>query len=554
MECEEKTQLNPEQPADDANDNDPGRLVNQYLQDNKHEKAYECLLRLIDKPDATVVTCNLAGLVAMTLKNQESARKHFNQAISIDPQDYDSGYNLAVLDMLEKDFDGALKVLSDLDEKHPGIARLQNDLAVAWLNKNDGQKALEYFERALEFDPNYHFARENAVTLCIDIGQPDRARLLLKKNADHSQASVASKQDIQRWQLRLDNPQDSSAQAVSASVPDERAGSDHMSAVANKKIAFFASHQTFIQDIMRDLAVTNEVRLFDGTSTEQLSALLDWADLAWFEWCDNLIIAATQLPRKCKIICRLHSYEAFTDMPTKVDWSKVDRLIFVNPSVQKIFEQQVSIKIAKNVIYNGVDTARFSIPENKQTGKKIASVGYINYKKNPSLLLYCFKKIHEYDPGYSFHIAGDHQDPRIRLYFDHFLKENPLPIHFDGWVKEMPNWYADKDFVISTSLFESFHYSIAEGMASGLLPLIHNWYGAKNLYPGRYMYNDPDQCLELLKQLESTDRKKLQTENREFILSRYNQEDKSKEISDLMRQVLGVDMAADRSLSSAGQV
>lgn len=548
MECEDKAQLNTGQLTDNAADNDSGRLVNQYLRDNNHEKAYECLLLLISKPDATVVTCNLAGLVAMTLKNQAAARKHFNQAVQIDPQDFDSGYNLAVLDMLEEDFDGALRVLSDLNRNHPGIARLQNDLAVVWLNKDDRSKAYEYFERALEFDPNYHFARESAVTLCIEDGHPDRARRLLKKNAEHSQSTEASVQDIERWQLRLDIPIDDPAPANKDSVPNEEADSAATPAVANQKIAFFASHQTFIQDIMRDLAVSNEVRLFEGTTAEEFSALLEWADLAWFEWCDNLIIAATQLPKKCRIICRLHSYEAFTDMPGKVDWSKVDRLIFVNPSVQEIFEQQLSVKIAKNVIYNGVDVSRFSIPENKQSGKKIASVGYINYKKNPTLLLYCFKKIHEYDREYSLHIAGNHQDPRIQLYFDHFLKENPLPIHFDGWVEDMPTWYADKDFVISTSLFESFHYSIAEGMASGLLPLIHNWYGAKNLYPGKYMFDDPDQCLELLKQLESSDRKKLQTENREFILGKYNQADKSREISEIVQQVLSVDVATEEAL------
>lgn len=549
MECEDKAQLKNELPVNAADDNDPRHLVNQYLQDNEHEKAYQCLLELIEKVDASAVTCNLAGLVAMTLDNQESAREHFTQAIGIDPLDYDSGYNLVVLDMLEEDFDGALKTLTDLNEKHPGIARLQNDLAVVWLNKNEKQKAIDYFEKALEFDPNYHFARENVVTICIDEGLQDRARQLLEKNSKHSQASEASLQDIERWILRLDIPPEDFAQVDSASVMDESSDNNSASALTNHKIAFFASHQAFIKDIMKDLSVANEVKLFDGTSVEQISKMLDWADLAWFEWCDNLIIAATQLPRKCKIICRLHSYEAFTDMPAKVDWSKVDRLIFVNPSVQEIFEKQVATKITRKVIYNGVDTSRFSIPENKQTGKKIASVGYINYKKNPALLLYCFKKIHQYDPEYSFHIAGDHQDPRIQLYFDHFLKENPLPIHFDGWVEDMPAWYADKDFVISTSLFESFHYSIAEGMASGLLPLIHNWYGAKNLYPGKYMFNEPDQCLELLKQLETSDRKKLQAENRELIMSRYDQADKSKEISELVQQV----MNGNAALSGADQ-
>jgi glycosyltransferase involved in cell wall biosynthesis len=264
---------------------------------------------------------------------------------------------------------------------------------------------------------------------------------------------------------------------------------------------------------------------------------MDWADLAWFEWCDNLLIEATKYPKKCQIVCRLHSYEAFSDMPARVDWSKVDQLIFVNCSVEELVRPLLTKGIPWTVIHNGVDCAKFQIPEDKHFGKKIASVGYINYKKNPTLMLYCFKKIHEYDPEYTFHIAGAHQDARIKLYFDNFLKENPLPMKFYGWVNDMPRWYEDKDFVISTSLFESFHYSIAEGMASGILPLIHNWYGAKYIYPGEYLYNDPDQCLELLKNLEKSNIKEEAEKNRRYITGRYNIEDKFNQISRLLQKV-----------------
>ena len=130
---------------------------------------------------------------------------------------------------------------------------------------------------------------------------------------------------------------------------------------------------------------------------------------------------------------------------------------------------------------------KFTIPSNKKYGKRICSIGYINYKKNPALLLYCFKAIHDYDSSYRFHIAGTHQDPRIQIYFDHLLPKLNIPVSFDGWVEDVPGYLRDKDYVISTSLFESFHYSIAEGMASGLLPLIHDWFGASYLYPEEYL-------------------------------------------------------------------
>ena len=157
--------------------------------------------------------------------------------------------------------------------------------------------------------------------------------------------------------------------------------------------------------------------------------------------------------------------------------------------------------------------------------------------------MYCFKKIYEYDNEYSLHIAGTHQDSRIELYFEHFLKENPLPIHFEGWIDDISKWYADKDFVISTSLFESFHYSIAEGMASGLMPLIHNWYGSKYIYPSKYMFADPDDCLNLLKQFESDNKANLALENRNFIIENYRLDDKVNTILETLSTILNSEKA-----------
>jgi hypothetical protein len=102
----------------------------------------------------------------------------------------------------------------------------------------------------------------------------------------------------------------------------------------------------------------------------------------------------------------------------------------------------------------------------------------------------------------------------------------------------MPAWYADKGYVISTSLFESFHYSIAEGMASGLLPLIHHWYGADFLYPRELLFSDPDDCLRLLKHHEQSDWNDAVQANRTWIESRYDQRAKLQDMRRLLATVL----------------
>lgn len=286
------------------------------------------------------------------------------------------------------------------------------------------------------------------------------------------------------------------------------------------KIAFFANHRTFITDIATKLSEDHEVRFFE--QGDNMATVMMWADVAWFEFCDDLLIAATKQAKLCRIICRLHSYEVFTPFPAQVDWRKVDTLVFVARHVLEFFRHHIPYRPEMVLIPNGLDTAKFTIPKDKKRGKKIASVGYINYKKNPGLLLYCYQKIHQFDPSYSLHIAGQFQDQRIEYYMKYYADKNALPLQIDGWVEDMPKWYDDKDYVISTSYWESFHFSIAEGMASGLMPLIHAWPGSDTIYPTRFLFNGPDECLELLQRLEGTKEfLDMRESNRKFI-SRYD--------------------------------
>ncbi|MEW6413020.1 MAG: glycosyltransferase [Candidatus Zixiibacteriota bacterium] len=509
------------------------RLANESLVNNDLEKAYSLISILAEQPDVSGHLLSTAAAVALARGEREHAYGLFEKVLDQSPDDFDAGYNLALLDLQNGALAEAQSRLKELLKKNPKNAALYNDLAVLHINKDEVSGALDCWRQALLIDPNLSLARDNAMEILVEKKMVDEGKRLLLLNARASGVTHKSIREIRGWARNLEKIADEQDAVVLE--PGKRT---EMRAISGKKIAVFAGIDTFAVDIVRHLALANEIKTFNGGSRERMRQLLEWADIAWFEWCDQLLIEATTMPKTCKMVCRLHSYEAFSDMPGRVDWTKVDLLIFVNGSVKDVLDKHFKITTPYKVIHNAVDTTLYTIPRSKVYGKKIASVGYINYKKNPELLLYCFKKIHQYDPQYTLHLAGAHQDPRIQLYFEHFLKENPLPVYFDGWIDDMPAWYADKDFVISTSLFESFHYSIAEGMAAGLMPLIHNWYGAKGLYPREYLYNDPDECLELLKRLEKDDRAGLAEKNRQFIIDNYGLEDKLATISNELAQLI----------------
>jgi len=508
--------------------------ANEFLQDNNLSDAYPLLAQLTESADTAAGVHVTAGLVALQLDNPVQAREHLLRGVEVDPNDFDANYNLALVEVMLERSGEALSRLKRLRRLDPDNSALLNDMAVIWSDIRQPGRALGAFARALKIDPNDSRARNNAMRFCLEQNLLEPGRKLLLRQQRSDRLTDLSRAEVNRWQEIFDGALEEQPKVEEIPVITT---ADRPARVTGKKIAFFASQQTFVTDIMKDLSGQNDIRAFQGQSLDEMRDMMTWADLAWFEWCDQLIIEASKLPRTCRTLCRLHSYEAFTNMPARVNWDHVDHLLFVNESVREIFRQQVSAPIETSVIHNGLDLEKYSIPDEKPHSKKIASVGYINYKKNPALLLYCFKKLHRYDQEFTLHVAGTHQDPRLKVYFDHFLKNNPLPVYFDGWIDDMPGWYADKGFVISTSLFESFHYSIAEGMASGLVPLIHNWYGAEKLYPQRFMFNDPDECLDLVKSLESVDINQMRAENRQFVAGRYDNKEKTAEISALLARL-----------------
>ena len=269
------------------------------------------------------------------------------------------------------------------------------------------------------------------------------------------------------------------------------------------QIAVFAQQQTmFIQPIVDRLARRgHSVTIYGRQSAAQLAEIMSRVDLAWFEFCDDAIVTATTGPKVCPIVCRLHSYEVFADTPAVVQWAKVDCIVFVAAHIQEIFEARfgnlVPSSTQRIVIHNGVNLDQFGAPPGKLYGsKKVAYVGYINFKKNPGLLLQCFEEILVKDPTYTFHIAGMHRDERIRLYIEKYITDNKLPVVFHGWIPHvsLADWLFDKDFVISTSYLESFCYGIAEPMACGVVPLIHRWVGAEGLYADDFLFSSARQC------------------------------------------------------------
>ncbi|MBW9158427.1 glycosyltransferase [Clostridium tagluense] len=271
-----------------------------------------------------------------------------------------------------------------------------------------------------------------------------------------------------------------------------------------KNIVFFVKQglDSFLEDIIMGLSSEYETKKIIVTDFKQIDEEMKWADICWFEWCDELISYGSKLniAKEKKIICRIHSYEAFTDYPANVAWENVDKIIFVAEHIKNFVIENFSIDEEKAiVISNGIDEEKWTFTE-RRPGFNIAYVGYINYKKGPMLLLHAFKSIYDRNNQYKLFIAGKFQDHRDVLYFNQMIKEFGLEENaiYEGWQDNLDKWLEDKNYILCTSILESQNMSVMQAMVKGIKPIIHNFVGARNIYPKSLVWNTINEAAHMI--------------------------------------------------------
>ncbi|MEN3008910.1 glycosyltransferase, partial [Pseudothermotoga sp.] len=211
--------------------------------------------------------------------------------------------------------------------------------------------------------------------------------------------------------------------------------------------------------------------------------------------------------------------EALVNYPEKINWQNIDVLILVAEHMRSILENyhsQIYRKMCDKIIIipNGVDLNKFSFKVHSP-GYNLAIVAHINHKKDPAMWLQVIGMLKKMDERYTLHIAGDFQEIRYANYFKHFIKDSGLEknVKHYGFVNDVIALLEDKNYLLSTSIHESFGYNIAEAMARGIKPIIHNYAGAKTQWPEKLIYNFLDEIAIKLVDYDSESYRRFTEEN-----------------------------------------
>ena len=387
-----------------------------------------------------------------------------------------------------------------------------NNLGVIAFQDGHSEKAIDYFTRSLEIDPLYKDAVINYTRLLKTLNQVHIAIPLLE------QITEIKPNDKDILQL-LENIRTTSQSRL--------------------KIAVLCSRgfDSFLEDIVNHLKASHDVRTCYTNNELEIHSCIEWADIVWLEFANDISVYVTNKVsaiHQKKVVCRIHKYEALVGLLSQIEWNKIDKAIFVADHIREIaYETCPSIARETDciVINNGVNLQKFSYKKRKP-GYNIAVVGHINNKKNPSMWVEILNRLATLNPQYKIKIVGDGQEILYKYYFENIIPKLGLEknIEFFGKTDDIPSWFEREgiNYLLTTSVCESFGYGIAEAMAMGYKPLIHNFPHSEDIWPHHCIFSSTDELIEIINDNYNSH------EYHEFVESRYSLSSQLDAIDDML--------------------
>ncbi len=231
-----------------------------------------------------------------------------------------------------------------------------------------------------------------------------------------------------------------------------------------------------------------------------------WCDIIFGEYIQGGVVHAVNDKNLDKpIVMRGIDIDLYFGHYMGLDWDRCKAVLFINNYMREYIVDKY--KAAKGVepkclietVELGVDVNRFNYKE-RQPGKTIGWLNAIGPAKGIELLCQIIYKMVKYNKEYKFEIVGQCGTLWLEKYIEEFLARNGLSdnVNIKSSVADVDKWMDGIDYIMTTSMKECMSLPIAEGMAKGIKPVIHNWWGADQLYPGDLVFQTAEQACDII--------------------------------------------------------
>ena len=251
---------------------------------------------------------------------------------------------------------------------------------------------------------------------------------------------------------------------------------------------------------------------------------LDWADVVFVEWCTSLAALMTLVdPRDTRVVVRLHSYEAFTQWPHLMDFSRVDDVVFVSEHLRDLAAAAIPAMSEPgaprlHVLPLAMELGRFRRPKPGSSRFTIGLVGASKVVKDPRWAIDVLRELRRHDERYRLQLirgklqhdkSAATQEYADRLELD--VQELGAGVEVLGHTDDVPTALEQVGVVLSSSTRESFHIGLVEGAASGAVPVVRNWPyfpgAARSLFPPEWVVDSPQEAAQRILEAAGSEEK-----------------------------------------------
>ena len=297
----------------------------------------------------------------------------------------------------------------------------------------------------------------------------------------------------------------------------------------------------FIIPIIDYLSIKIKIGFIEYSTKANYIAQVFSSDIIFVEWATAAAKFISKIKRKHQFfIIRLHRYE-FKDekLMNSIKWQNVDLLIFVNDSLRKEFNKQYP-NVKTLTIPNAVDCQKFRLTKRTKKNTLLTYSMHFTELKAYYELIKVFKRIISLDSNYHLTIAT--QKPMSKEHKQYYLKccslieelemADYVTIETLGPEKDAQEkiiyLLETHNAIISFSDIESFHYSFAEGLLSGLHGFCRGWrYPDPKEFWNKWCYTDEPSFIQGIIDwgcCNMQNRNETAKENRRYIINNFSKE------------------------------
>ena len=263
-----------------------------------------------------------------------------------------------------------------------------------------------------------------------------------------------------------------------------------------------------IVEVLEEMGVRVLVDKWDNHNkfdAEQSRSLLEKADAVWCEWAlGNVEWYSHGIESGMPLFVRYHLQERELEYLNSARQENLTHVSFVCDYYRKHSYDigQLSQSVPSSVIPNLLQ--RKNTSKRKNDNFSIGFVGMVPKRKRLDLAIDLIEELQNKDPRYHLKIVGKHPDEYAWLqnredekrFYESIktrLSQNPIldsKIEFLGFVDDISEFYSSVGHVISTSDFESFHLTLADGPSLGCAAHTLKWGGSETIYSDLWLNED----------------------------------------------------------------